>query len=79
MTMAIGELRRVNKTFAFTVQLHGQAKPIEVVCDNKAVAHRRIRALRASDSAWAETVLSPAPRFGLPLAPGLKSFSKRLA
>ena len=35
MTMAIGELRRVNRTFAFTVQLDDQAKPLEVVCDSK--------------------------------------------
>jgi len=56
MTIAIGELRRVNRTFAFTVQLDDQAKPLEVVCDSKAVAHRRIKALRASDFAWAETL-----------------------
>jgi len=56
MVMAIGELRRLNTKFAFTVQLNDQAKPLEVVCDDKAVAHRRIRALRASNSAWAETL-----------------------
>ena len=56
MTMAIGELRRVNRTFAFTVQLNDRAQPFEVVSDSKAVAHRRIKALRASDFAWAETL-----------------------
>jgi hypothetical protein len=56
MAMAIGELRRLNKKFAFTVQFADQAKPPEVVSDTKAVAHRRIRALRASDSAWKETL-----------------------
>ena len=56
MTMAIGELRRVNRKFAFTVQLDDQAKLLEVVSDSKAVAHRRIKALRASDFAWAETL-----------------------
>ena len=54
--MAIGELRRLNTKFAFMVQLDDQAKPLEIVCDSKAVAHRRIRALRASDFAWAETL-----------------------
>ena len=56
MTIAIGELRRVNRTFAFTVQLDDEAKPLEVVCDSKVVAHRRIKALRASDFAWTETL-----------------------
>jgi len=56
MAMAIGELRRLNRKFAFTVQLDDQAKPLEVVCDSKAAAHRRIKALRASDFAWAETL-----------------------
>ena len=56
MTMAIGELRRLNKKFAFTVQLDDQAKPLEVVSDSKAVAHGRIKALRASDFAWADTL-----------------------
>ena len=56
MTMAIGELRRLNRKFAFTVQLDDQAKPLEVVSDSKAIAHRRIEALRASDFAWAETL-----------------------
>ena len=59
MAMAISELRRLNRKFAFTVQLDGQAKPLEVACDNKAVAHRRIRALRASECAWAETLRQP--------------------
>ena len=54
MAMAIGGLRRLNRKFAFTVQLDYQVKPLEVVCDSKAGAHRRITALRASDSAWAE-------------------------
>ena len=56
MTIARGELRRVNRTFAFTVQLDDDAKPLEVVCDSKVVAHRRIKALRASDFAWTETL-----------------------
>jgi hypothetical protein len=56
MTIAIGELRRLNRKFAFTVQLDDEAKPLEVVCDSKVVAHRRIKALRASDFAWAETL-----------------------
>ena len=60
MTMAIGAVRRVDKTFAFTVQLDENAKPLEVVCDNKAVAHRRIRALKASDCAWARATLRQA-------------------
>jgi len=54
--MAIGELRRLNTKFAVMVQLDDQAKAPENVCDSKAVAHRRIRALRASDFAWAETL-----------------------
>ena len=56
MTMAIGELRRLNKKFAFTVQLDDHAKPFEVVSDSKAIAHRRIEALRAADCAWTETL-----------------------
>ena len=56
MMIAIGELRQLDRKFAFTVQLGDQAKPLEVICDSKAVAHRRIKALRASDFAWADTL-----------------------
>jgi len=56
MALTIGEVRRRNRSFAFTVQLDDEAKPLEVVCDTKAVAHRRIDALKAADTAWQEAV-----------------------
>ena len=56
MALTIGEVRRRNRSFAFMVQLDDEAKPLEVVCDTKAVAHRRIEALKAADSAWQEAV-----------------------
>jgi hypothetical protein len=57
MALTIGEVRRRNnRSFAFTVQLHDEAKPLEVVCDTKDVARRRIDALKAADTAWQEAV-----------------------
>ena len=56
MALTIGEVRRLNRRFAFTVQLEEDGKPLEVVCDTKAVAHRRIEALKAAESAWEEAV-----------------------
>jgi hypothetical protein len=56
MPLQISEIRRLDRKFSFTVQLHDRAKPFEVVCENKDVAHRRIAALRAADCAWSETV-----------------------
>ena len=56
MALTIGEVRRLNRRFAFTIQLDDETKPLEVVCDSKDVAHRRIAALKAADSAWQEAV-----------------------
>ena len=36
-----------------------KAKPLEVVCESRNVAHRRIAALQAADSAFTETIHGP--------------------
>ena len=59
MPLQISEIRKLNRKFAFTVQLGEQTKALEVVCENKDVAHRRIAALRAADCAYAEAVHGP--------------------
>jgi len=51
MAVRLGELRRLQTNFAFTVQMHERAKPLEVMCDSEEVARVRIRALRAADRA----------------------------
>ena len=56
MALQISEIRRHHRTFSFTVQLDDQAKPLEVVCETKAVAHRRIEALQEAECAWTESV-----------------------
>jgi hypothetical protein len=58
MPLQISEIRKLNRKFAFTVQL-GEKKPLEVVCENKDVAHRRIAALLAADCAYAEAIYGP--------------------
>ena len=59
MALQIGEVRRHNGRFAFTVRLDGESKPFEVVCDTKDLARRRIAALREADCAWEEAVHGP--------------------
>ena len=56
MAMTIGEVRKRRTKFAFTVQLDDQIKPLDVVCDTKEMAHRRIEALKEADCAWAEAL-----------------------
>jgi hypothetical protein len=56
MALQISEIRRLRRKFSFTVQLDDHAKPLEVVCETKAVACRRVEALQAADCAWAEAV-----------------------
>ena len=56
MALHISEIRKLDRKFSFTVRLDDRAKPLEVVCETKAVAHRRVEALQAAASAWAETV-----------------------
>ena len=51
MALKLGGIRRLDSNFAFTLQLHERAKPLEVVCDSEEVARIRIRALRASERA----------------------------
>jgi hypothetical protein len=59
MALQISEVRRLRRKFSFTVQLDDQSKPLEVVCENKDVARRRIAALQAADCAFTEAVRGP--------------------
>lgn len=59
MALQISEIRKLDRKFSFTVQLDDHAKPLEVVCETRAVAHRRVEALQAAASAWAEAVHGP--------------------
>jgi hypothetical protein len=61
MPLQISEIRKLDRKFAFTVQLGELAKPLEVVCENEDVAHRRVAALRAADCAYVEAVHGPHP------------------
>ena len=56
MALTIGEVRKLDRRFAFTVRLGDESKPLEVVCETKDVAQRRIEALKAADSAWEEAI-----------------------
>jgi hypothetical protein len=49
--LRFGEIRRLDTKFAFTIQFHERAKPLDVLCDTEEVARIRIRALRASERA----------------------------
>ena len=59
MTLQISEIRRLNRKFSFTVRLDDRNSPLEVVCESKDVAHRRIAALHAADCAFTGTVHGP--------------------
>ena len=56
MSLIVGEVRQLHTKYVFTLQLHEQAKPLEIVCDTKEVARRRVRALKEADCARAEAV-----------------------
>ena len=58
MPLQISEIRKFNRQFAFRVQLD-KRKPLEVVCEDRDVAHRRIAVLRAADCAYTEAVHGP--------------------
>jgi hypothetical protein len=59
MALILGEVRRLHTKFAFTVQLDAQAKPLEVVCDTKAIACQRIDALKRAECARVEVLRWP--------------------
>jgi hypothetical protein len=56
MALIVGEVRRLDSQFAFTLQLHEHAKILEIVCETKDVARRRVRALKEADCARAEAL-----------------------
>ena len=56
MALILSEVRRLHTKYAFTVQFDGQVKPLEIVCDTKEVAYRRIRALEEAASARAQAL-----------------------
>jgi hypothetical protein len=56
MALIVGEVRQLHAAFVFTLQFDRQAKPLEIICETKDVARRRVRALKEADCARAEAL-----------------------